>query len=72
MFVLDNRQRLVLILKTIILCEHLGIALRGHRDDGILIPEFAITGQEVTSRALLAFRVESGDTVLKKSPVYFE
>ena len=36
-----------------------------HRDDGILIPESAITGQEGNFRALLAFRVKSGDTVLK-------
>ena len=32
--VIKNRQRLVPILKTIIICGRLGIALRGHRDDG--------------------------------------
>lgn len=63
--VMENRQRLVPILKTIILCGRLGIALRGHRDDGVLDPQFAIKGHEGNFRALLAFRVESGDEILK-------
>lgn len=63
--VMENRQRLVPILKTIILCGRLGIALRGHRDDGVIDPQSAIRGQEGNFRALLAFRVDSGDEVLK-------
>ena len=63
--VLENRQRLVPILKTIILCGRLGIAMRGHRDDGVIDAQSAIRGQEGNFRALLAFRVDSGDEVLK-------
>jgi Domain of unknown function (DUF4371) len=63
--VMENRQDLVSILKTIILCGRLGIALRGHRDYGVLDPQFAIRGQEGNIRALLAFRVESGDEILR-------
>ena len=63
--VLENRQRLVPLLKTIILCGRLGVALRGHRDDGVLDPQLALRGQEGNFRALLAFRVESGDEILR-------
>ena len=64
--VLENRQRLVPIVKTIVLCGRLGIALRGHRDNGIIDHDAAISGREGNFRALLAFRVESGDTTLKQ------
>ena len=63
--VLENRKRLVPIIKTILICGRLGIALRGHRDDGLLYPILAIKGQQGNFRALLAFRVESGDDILK-------
>ena len=53
--VLENRQRLVPILRTIICCGRLGIALRGHRDDGVLDVQTAIKGQEGNFRALLAY-----------------
>ena len=52
--VLEIRQRLVPILRTIICCGRLGIALRGHRDDGVLDVQTAIKGQEGNFRALLA------------------
>jgi len=52
------------ILKTIVLCGRLGIALCVHRDDGISDPKSAIKGQGGNFRALLAFRVDSGDNIL--------
>jgi hypothetical protein len=52
--VLENRMRLVPILKTIIFGGHLGIALRGHSDVGVLDIKSAITGVEGNFRALLA------------------
>ena len=52
--VLENRQRLVPILRTIIFCGRLGIALRGQRDHGVLDVQTAIKGQEGNFRALLA------------------
>src|SRR6218665_1461463 len=63
--VIGNRKRLVPILKTIILCGRLGIALRGHRDYGVIDLRSAIKGNEGNFRALLAFRVESGDRTLE-------
>ena len=56
---LENRKRLVPIVKTIVFCGRLGIALRGHRDDGVIDYDAAISGREGNFRALLAFRVES-------------
>jgi len=55
---------LVPIVETILLCGRLGIALRGHRDDGELNFNNAIVGMEGNFRALLAFRVQSGDVAL--------
>jgi len=55
---------LVPIVETILLCGRLGIALRGHRDDGELSFNNAIVGMEGNFRALLAFRVQSGDVAL--------
>ena len=63
--VLENRRRLVLIVKTILRCSRLGISLRGHRDDGKLDQEAALSSQEGNFRAMLAFRVDSGDLSLK-------
>ena len=62
----DNRQRLVPIVKTFILCGRIGIAYRGHRDDGNLHPEKPIAVADENFRALLAFRIDAGDTILKK------
>ncbi|KAI6647735.1 52 kDa repressor of the inhibitor of the protein kinase-like [Oopsacas minuta] len=64
--VLENRQRLIPIVKTIIFCGRLGIALRGHNDDGIIDIGTAISGREGNFRALLAFRVDSGDSILEE------
>ncbi|XP_029342147.1 uncharacterized protein LOC107883657 [Acyrthosiphon pisum] len=60
-----NRKRLTSIIKTIIFCGHNNISLRGHRDDGILDYESAITGKEGIFRSLLSFRLDSGDNILK-------
>lgn len=59
-----NRNRLAPIIKTIIFCGHNSLALRGHRDDGALNTETAITGNEGVFRSLLAFRIDSGDHIL--------
>ena len=47
--VLENRQRLIPIVKTIIFCGRLGIALRGHKDDGIIDIDTAVSGEKVIS-----------------------
>ena len=62
----ENRERLIPIIKTILLIGGLGIALRGHRDDGKISLHQAVSGVERNFRALLAFRVDSGDTVLEE------
>lgn len=63
---LDNQRRLIPIVKTIILSGRMGIPLRGHRDDGVLNMKTALSGKEGNLRALLAFRVDSGDKDLKE------
>ena len=62
----DNHQRLVPIVKTVILCGRIPIAYRGHRDEGKLHPERSIAVADGNFRALLAFRIDAGDTILKK------
>ena len=55
-----NRSVLTSIIKCLEMCGRQGIALRGHRDDS--------TSDDVNKgkfRALVDFRIESGDTVLK-------
>lgn len=56
-----NRQILASVFKCVIFCGKQNLALRGHRDDGI---------REETNRsmfnALLNFRIDAGDEVLKK------
>lgn len=68
--VLENRQRLVPILKTIILHGQQNIPLRGHRDDGPLLGkdgEFSLVGNnDGCFRALLRFRIDAGDVQLKE------
>ncbi|CAF5018779.1 unnamed protein product [Rotaria sp. Silwood1] len=48
---IENRKRLVPIIKTIILCGQNNIPLRGHRDDGYI-------------RSLLRYRIDAGDSML--------
>ncbi|KAJ8958370.1 hypothetical protein NQ314_006431 [Rhamnusium bicolor] len=69
--VLENRARLIPILKTIILHGQQNIPLRGHRDDGPLIKdsgEFNLVAGDNDGcfRALLRFLIDAGDTVLKE------
>ena len=54
----DNCQRLVPIIKTVILCGRIGIAYRGHRDDGKLHPKKPIAIADGNFRELLAFRID--------------
>ena len=62
----EQRARLFPIVKTVILCGRLGIALRGHRDDGWLDVEKPVSASQGNFRSLLTFRVDAGDTVLKQ------
>lgn len=63
----ENRSRLVPIIKSIIFLGRQNIPFRGHRDDGKLT-----TGESDSVintgnfRALLKFRIDSGDVVLKE------
>ena len=58
----QNRQKLSSIVKTVILCAKHNIPLRGHRDDS----KFYDTEDCGNFQALLDFRVDSGDVILKK------
>lgn len=66
----ENRDRLRPIVSTIILCGRQNIPLRGHRDDGNTSLNFVENDQnsvvikEGNFRALLRFRIESGDLIL--------
>ena len=59
--VTGNMQKLLSILKTVILCARQNIPLRGHRDDS------SYYGKEDCGnfQALLDFRVDSGDKILE-------
>ena len=54
------------IVKTVILYGRIGIAYRGHSDDGKLHPEKPIAVADGNFRAILAFRIDAGDTILEK------
>ena len=54
------------IINTVILCGRLGIAHRGHRDDGLLDVDKPVNAAQGNFRSLLAFRVDAGDAVLKQ------
>jgi len=65
--IVENRQRLRLIVLTVILCGTQNIPLRGHRDDGALTTvsenEAGSVVNEGNFRALLQFPVDGGDSV---------
>lgn len=66
--VLENRERLIPIIKTIIFHGRQNIPLRGHRDDGFLykVDEGeSLINNDGNFRALLRFRIDSGDKVLE-------
>lgn len=62
---MENRERLKPIIKTVILCGHQNISLRGHRDDGKLTDSKKSLANEGNFRELLRFRIDAGDQVLK-------
>ena len=63
----SNRQKLHSIVETIVLCGRQNIALRGHRDSGTDVERVQSTGvNHGNFRALLDFRISSGDTLLRE------
>ncbi|CAF4734252.1 unnamed protein product, partial [Rotaria sp. Silwood2] len=63
----ENRARLKPIIETILLCGKQNFPLRGHRDDGGLSTENeGLLADEGNFRALLQYRIESGDVELKQ------
>lgn len=63
----ENKKKLIPIIKTIIFCGIQNIALRGHRDDGDLIDTKDLSAiNDGNFRALLKFRIDSGDKDLEK------
>jgi hypothetical protein len=61
----ENRARIKPIIQTILLCGRQNIPLRGHRDDGDVLNDDDCSSKEGNFRALLRYRIESGDTALK-------
>ncbi|XP_026818934.1 52 kDa repressor of the inhibitor of the protein kinase-like [Rhopalosiphum maidis] len=63
---IENRERLVPIIKTLILHGQQNIPIRGHRDDGSLLnTNNSPVATEGNFRSLLRFRIDSGDKVLE-------
>jgi hypothetical protein len=63
--VMQNRSILHSIVETVILCGRQNLPLRGHRDQGPLDLSSNSVENEGNFRALLRFKVQSGDNVLK-------
>lgn len=61
----QNRAKLMSILKCVLWCGRQNVALRGHRDDDKVL-QSGIQGNPGNFKALLQFRVDSGDNVLKQ------
>ena len=61
----DNRCKLRSIIETIFFCGRQGIALRGHRDDSLAVSENPESNHG-NFLALLHFRAQAGDLVLKE------
>ena len=59
----SNRHGLASIVDTVKLCGRQNIALRGHRDSGVLEnpSQFETATNEGNFRALLRFRIAAGD-----------
>ncbi|XP_060864369.1 52 kDa repressor of the inhibitor of the protein kinase-like [Metopolophium dirhodum] len=63
----QNRQKLIPIIETILFCGLQNISLRGHRDDGsINSVDDDIKNQKGNFKALLKFRINAGDQILKE------
>ena len=58
----QNQKKIVPIIKTVMFCGRQNIALRGHRDDSTNRD----LGNSGNFKALLYFRIDSGDTVLQE------
>lgn len=61
-----NQERIIPIIKTVILCGRQGLPLRGHRDTGMFDIDREPDENEGNFRALLRARIDSGDLHLKK------
>ncbi|KAG8177408.1 hypothetical protein JTE90_020437 [Oedothorax gibbosus] len=61
----QNREKLIPIIKTVILSGRQNFPFRGHRDDGPICLESPVSS-EGNFKALLRFRVDAGDKVLEK------
>jgi len=62
----NNRHVLKSIIEMVILCARQNIPLRGHRDSGRITSDEDTDINEGNFRALLRFRVRSGDDVLRR------
>ncbi len=62
----ENRARLKPVIETIILCGQQNFPLRGHRDDGGVHVENEISTKQGNFRALLHYRIKSGDVALQQ------
>lgn len=62
----ENRERLRPIVKTIIFCGHQKMSLHDHRDDGKLLNYDSVVADEGNFRALLKFRIDSGDIAFQQ------
>lgn len=60
---LENRQKLIPIIRAVLLCGRQGLALRGHRDFGLLSLKMT-EDNNGNFRSLLRFAIESGDSAL--------
>ena len=59
-----NRDKLISVLKTVVLCGKQNISFRGHRDDSKYLNE---DSQKCGNfQALLDFRIDAGDVILKQ------
>lgn len=65
--IIENRNRLHPIIKTVLFCGQQGISLRGHRDSGpiSLYKDENCVDNQGNFRELIRFRVDSGDHVLQ-------
>jgi hypothetical protein len=71
--VLENRKKILPIIKTVLLCGRQGLALRGHFDHGLKSLQTKVdnsnkddkTLNEGNFRALLKFRIDAGDCDLE-------
>ena len=62
-----NRSALISVIDTVQFCAVQNLALRGHRDDGKVDPSGNIPVENDDNfRALLRFRLRSGDSALQK------